>query len=286
METQLKVINYHNIKLMKRVLYLTDLSRETIDYIPYILSLAKLMDAEIHVCYISNTLEADEISKVDVHPLFDFFNSNSTKEDVISFNEYKLEVEQFLSNEYEGMSIHFHFRNGNFINSVNKISEQLGIDLIVLKTNTRGKVHNFLYHSHAIEMIQEIQSPLLILPREFENKMVSKITFATTLRNKEMNVIQNIQKQCESKNVDFGCLFFTNSITEISKYEQFQKFNLEIIKHSSFEEGIKQYAKNNHLDILGMFHRDLSLWIRFLHNSHTKSVVYELNTPILVLHTN
>lgn len=270
---------------MKKFLFLADVKEVSLEHLSYALSFAEIMGAEIHICYVSHTLETTKIKSSDIHPLAVFYNTNTIDEDETAFKAYENKIKESIL-DYKELLEHakFHFLKDNFVDAVNNICIEQKIDLVIVKTNTDGKLHNFLYHSHTLELLNTIKTPLLILPKNVAYQPIKKIAVASLLKGNESTVINEMHQLFNKRNINFNCVYFTDSEKNVPT--DFKNVQIDIVQGASFEKGIKDYLITNNINIIGTFHRDLSYWNRLFKKSYTESLIYQIQVPIFVLHSN
>lgn len=270
---------------MKKFLFLADVKEVSLEHLSYALSFAEIMGAEIHICYVSHTLETSKIKSSDIHPLAVFYNTKTLDEDETAFKAYENKIKGSILDYTELLdNAKFHFLKDNFEDAVNNLCIEQKIDLVIVKTNTDGKLYNFFYHSYTIDLLNTIKTPLLILPKNTTYQPIKKVAVASLLRGNESSIISKMHQLFNERNINFNCIYFTDS--EPNLPANFNNVQLDIVKGSSFEKGIKDYLVNNNINIIGTFHRHLAVWKRLFEKNHTESLIYQIQVPILVLHSN
>ncbi len=145
--------------VIKRILWPTDLSEAASKAEPYVASLSKLYDAEIHLIYVAEDLTDYE----------HYWGSGPDAKHLREMKEYEMRIakerlEELCTNYLEGCpSYRIHVLKGDPAKVILGAIEEYGADLVVLAT--RGMKSVFPFGSVAERVVKSSPVPVITINR-------------------------------------------------------------------------------------------------------------------------
>lgn len=187
----------------------------------------------------------------------------------------------------------FLLRSGYVVNNIIKINETEKIDLILMGTRGVHGVKEFLSTKTA-DICMQLSTPVLVVPYRYEYQPIRKIAFAYDLKMiKHQHALQMLKLFSMAYNAEIHII----TITKNEKISDKERENLETLKKDfaefnpiyfikggkNVEKEIYNYLRENDISMLGLLHRDKSLFSEILHGSMTKNFSLHSDIPLLAL---
>jgi nucleotide-binding universal stress UspA family protein len=217
---------------------------------------------------------------------------------VIAPDELQKENELLLQNkvnelkEKTGVEAHYIAKMGLAVDEI--MEEAQGADLIVMGMRGAGKLSETLLGSITTAILRKTQTPMLIIPSKASYKRPETIVFASDYdpkTNMEMNILKefrnvfnskifvlNVKQKKESVSVEeaIAGVRLENKLNEIEHVYYFPE-------KEDLVEGINEFVKDHHADIVAIIPHHYSLLERLFHKSISKSMAFHTNVPLLAL---
>jgi len=272
---------------MKKILVPTDFSDTANKARDYAIQLAQLISAEIillntyHIPY-SGT-GAGTLVNIDKIALEE--------------SEKAMELQlEYVNSNYSNIKFSSLCRSGLLVDSVRRISENNGVDLIVLgTTGASGAIENML-GSNASALVSNVNVPMITIPKEGSINFPKHIVAANDLMDSGEEKIFDVLKELAVETystIDF--LFIINEEDQAknkinrlkaadfdSKFDaQYHPFHFR--ESENIGEGILEYIENKDFDLLVVVAHQRSFWEGLFHKSIAKSLVKHAKLPVLIL---
>ena len=179
---------------------------------------------------------------------------------------------------------------GSILNDINK-SEALSF-VVVGKTGQQGFLDT-LIGSTASHLIDNLESPLLVLPENYDSTIFSKLGYASQLEYDEEDYIEKALDFAKYSPHSLELVHIQES-EEMNIYpdeqfldailERFEKEKLNIIQKESksFKKGITELIESDGISLLILTTHKRGLFQGILNPSKTKEVIKHTKIPILV----
>ncbi|SEH76909.1 Nucleotide-binding universal stress protein, UspA family [Paenimyroides aquimaris] len=276
---------------MKKILFPTDFSETANNAFVYALKLAKSIGAEI---YVLNTYEMPVISTTSAGQpelIQNVYNSIELNH----FENYKKEVPK-LRNIAEqidcpDIKLTFIFEEGIMLSIIQKIISQEAIDFIVMGTNGNSGFEKKLLGSNTVHVMENVDIPILSVPRKAEFKRLNNFGFATMLRESDKPGLRQIIKIAQSLNADMKILHVlrkenpkTMEVLEDWKKE-FNESNVSFhtVLNEKLEDSVFFFIDDQLIDVMCIVKRHLNFFEKLFTTSLSKQLSYHADVPVLVL---
>lgn len=142
---------------VKRILWPTDFSRTAEAALPYVTSLTRRFDAEIHVLYVIEDLAHHEgwygeFGREHIHKLMDYSKESARRR-----------LDQICEKYLEGCPLYVkHVATGDPAREILKLIEEKQIDMVVM--TSRGEKGHFDFGSVSEKVLKHSKVPVVIVP--------------------------------------------------------------------------------------------------------------------------
>ena len=272
---------------MDKVLVPIDFSDNSLNALKYAMHLTETLGSKIYVVH---------IAKGGVIPKF-LKNSHELPIGNAKKKMQKLE-DEYRSSSNGGIS-KFLIREGTFINEINKLIEELDIELLIMGTDGKRKEMKTVFlGSNTIDVIEKINYPLLIIPDHIKFKPIKRILYATDykfLGKYTLSPIKQIALKFDAE------VLLTSVVKDRDKkkyskdeYKELRRehkmfaqvrHDFKRIYRSDIVKGINYYIdKKKDIDMITLIPRKHTLYEYFFKKSTTKAMALYPKLPLLILH--
>jgi nucleotide-binding universal stress UspA family protein len=186
---------------------------------------------------------------------------------------------------------------GELVDVVSEFLSTNNVDLIVMGTRGASGLQEILVGSRTVELLQEIEVPLLIVPEQASSKAISKILLCSDLKEVEDDNNLDLVKELALLFNAKVRIAHVHQHGEVSTYEnqlerarELSVFRPEVdvaylqIKGKTILDGIRYYLQHKgDIDLLVMINRKHSFINSLFQVNHTHKMAYHTHLPLLVL---
>lgn len=278
-------------KIMKKILFPTDFSETANNAFVYALKLAKSIDAEI---YVLNTYEMPVISTTSAGQpelIQNVYNSIELN----NFDNYKKQVPKLRSIATDvdcgDIKLTFIFEEGIMLSILHKIIRDENIDFIVMGTNGNSGFEKKLLGSNTVHVMENVDIPILSVPRKAEFKRLNNFGFATMLRDSDKAGLHQIIKIAKSLNADVKVLHVLRkenpAVMDVlnSWKVEFNDENVTFhtVLNEKLDESVFFFIDDQLIDVMCIVKRHLNFFEKIFTTSLSKQLSYHADVPVLVL---
>lgn len=185
----------------------------------------------------------------------------------------------------------------DFILELERAVRHRRADLVVMGITGRNAIAQLLIGSNTFKMAETKACPVLIIPEKVEftqikNVMLSsdfKDTMNSTPSVPIKNVLDIVKPKLHIVNVDPDHYVALTELYEKEKGDLdklFVDYNPEyyFMRLYDIDEALNLFATEKHIDMIIAVHKNKTFFDRILKRSRTRSLSYQSNVPILVVH--
>ncbi|MCB9252735.1 MAG: universal stress protein [Flavobacteriales bacterium] len=267
----------------KKILIPTDYSEVSETAMDYACELSLKFGAELYLITIQS-LPASDDANMAVELIKTIQESN----------ELKLkELSHRCEEKFPGLKISIHFSFGITSITLNDYVKTGKFDLVVIGSQSNDGLEGFLFNSTAESISKEAPCPVLIVPRRFKFRSISKIMVPLDVQMNFKNSVHVIQKI-----VDFAALFdaemewfyvetkenetTTSNFPTILQNECEVKIN--IMHAENVEAGILQYREKYKPDMVVFIKQDYGIIKKLFHHSILHEHLGHQQLPVMTIH--
>lgn len=268
---------------MKKILFPTDFSPAAANAFRYATELAKAMDAKIDILnvYSLPVVDATSLPAGYVEQMLD------EKKALV---QGKLEA--FAATEFDAPIGELIPLYGIFIpEEIKDLVMGKHYDMVVM--GTRGE-HNPLEKtlgSITTFTMMNAGCPVLAVPEDAAWQDIDYIAFATDFLPHEQEAVAQLMTFSKkiAAEVYFVHVETKPSIGTMQDYVTLSEYpykftDFAIVNSPTVMEGLDDFIKEKHIDLLALYIPKRRLWERLFHSSFTKKMAFHTKTPLLVFH--
>lgn len=178
--------------------------------------------------------------------------------------------------------------------SINELSKEENIALIVMGTHGASGIAKSLIGSNAYHVIKNVKIPVIALPVNADISRMKHIALAGDYRNvpahDSIHFVANMVKaflgQLHVIHIDKGDVLVKEQIDiarSMDKYLNHIKHSFHFRKFDDVEEGLIEFSKELDIGMVAMISKHHNFLERLRHGSHTKRMVLDIPMPIMVI---
>jgi nucleotide-binding universal stress UspA family protein len=278
---------------MKKILVPTDFSPCAKNALGFVIQSAGYLPVEIHVLYV---FESGEDLYTDYVGLNKEFRLSLQAEAQEKLDQLKKETK-----ETKGITLTTHLSLRALTESVLDISEEFGIDLIVMGTLGASGLKEKMLGSKTANLIGKSRLPILVIPLYYEWKKPEKFLLATNQFENDPAILDFLFETVDLFMAQMQVVVFTeeegeNAFSILEHTRKTPRYETMLKKQyhqdtltatqlfgNRFEETLQEYIRSNHIDILAMITYPRKFWDRLFHPSITKRMSYHTQIPLLAI---
>jgi nucleotide-binding universal stress UspA family protein len=191
-----------------------------------------------------------------------------------------------LEASYPNLKFQTHSISGGVDDAVRHFLRSNQVDMVVMGTTGASGLKGKLFGSNASSLIQNIKTPLLVVPHNAKIKDPTRIGISTDLKIAMTDEIYNPIRKIA---LAFGSKINFFNVSDVYKEDQLismeESFGMDIdfIYGHDIEESIKEYLDEVHIDILVFVAEKHSIFHKIFKPSISKTMARELEIPMLIL---
>ncbi len=274
---------------VKNILVPIDFSKCSKNALKVAIEIAKNVKAKIHM-----------VNAVHVHTPHPDFSGGVVIEGIIA--DYEAQVKQSFD-ELESEMIELQdvpHEADRFLSyltdAIRTESETKDIDLIIMGTRSDHDQFEHMIGTHATDVIQVSDIPVLVIPEDYSSFTPKRIGFASdfhkVLYYGHLDIIKWFAKLFDAEVLVFHItddpdsltLDDDNQIHEIQKRLEGVKSSVRTSEFSTVVDGIHGFVVQHQLDLLAMMPRKHNLFHRIFKKSVTKTIAIDVSIPLLTFH--
>ena len=278
---------------MKKILVPTDFSNNALKAVDYAIAIAEKVDAKV---ILMNALALVDTTFSSRRAVFEEYNNALAKDMREQLEDLQLAIEKKST-----VKISTKFFKGGISDSILKCATDENVNLIIMGTRGASGIERMLWGSTTASIIGNTTIPVLAIPRGAEWKGLKNILFAIRHFEADDKTLLPILKLAQMEAalvhvgvftdtddndlagyIEHGRLLNAYKQTLPPRYKDVQ-FKTEHLEGKEFEDTIEQYIKGYDIDMLVMTTHRRSFWDSMFNRSMTKSMVYQINIPLLAI---
>ncbi len=184
---------------------------------------------------------------------------------------------------------------GSLHESINELSKDEEIALIVIGTHGASGLAKALIGSNAYHVIKHVGIPVIALPEDSDIGRMKHIALAGDYRNVPdhdaihlvVDIVKAFLGQLHIIHIDKGEVLVKEQIDiarSMDKYLKHINHSFHFRKFDDVEEGLLEFAKEADVEMIAMISKHHSFLERLRHRSHTKKMILDIPMPIMVIH--
>lgn len=278
------------MKHFNKILLLTDFSEVSKNAMEYALLIAKKTNAEIEVMHIITTT----IDWVNISMEQEKLYPETITVIITAKNKMSEMLAVFKKNGIDAKeSIVFNVG----VENIPQYIAQKSIDLVILGSHGASGIKEFTLGSNAEKVVRHSKFPVLVVKNKPVKSQLSTIAFASNFNENQLDSFQKIHNFSKLLNTELYLLYIntpynfkeTHSIDRMlhSFYENCKEKTCKKHIYNAFNEerGVKEFIKENPIDIFAIATQGRSSFVQLFSPSLTENIINHLDIPVLSIHT-
>lgn len=269
---------------MKTIVVATDFSKGSTNAINHSIKMAKVLNAKIILVH--------AYSPPILDPNIPIGLIEQTYQDTLKALEQRL-ISETERIRIEGLIVNYKLSFSNLSAALNDVCSTENVLFIVVGKTGNGNIIDKIIGSTANHLIDSIEAPLLVIPKNYTNQIFKKLAYATQLEFEEEKYIEKVVNLAKLSANELSLVHIEDS-SELNINadelflepitENFGKENIKIIqkKGNSFEEEIYRMISAEHISLLALTTHKRGILDGILNPSKTKRIVNDTQIPVLV----
>jgi len=276
---------------MKNILLLTDFSNNAQNAIDYAMEFFKGSTYNFFL------LNVHKVSKYTTGNLMTSIAISSVYDSIIKSPKAALNsMIKKLDDDYKDEDYFFEAicDYDSFVSSVNQTVKLKSIDIIVMGSNGVTGAKEVLFGSNTINVIRNVDCPVLVIPQEYKYKALNSIVFATNADDKFtekslkslMHIISKFNSELNILTLekDEGIHFSKEKKIKMDDFFKEINHSFYAIENISKDIAIDSFVQIMQVDLTATIINKESFFKRLISGSLTDEIAYNSRVPLLIMH--
>jgi nucleotide-binding universal stress UspA family protein len=278
---------------MKNILALTDFSENAKAAEKYTLQLAIHAKANLILYNVypnkRQTASGNVVWPHDAPPSLELQSISNLQAEV---NELNHELDKIKSNNHKPEISHSG-NAGSLSHKLNEIIRDNNIWLVVMGTKGESFSNNVLFGSNVYKVLEKINCPVLIIPKNTEYKNLQKIVYATDFRSSDLKIVEWLYELVNALKIELSIVHVSSdTITDqqngtLKKQEKtyqskFPKTTIKLYQGKNIQHSLHEIVEKMAIDLLALMHRKYNFFESLSHPSTSHKMIKHTEIPVLV----
>lgn len=211
-----------------------------------------------------------------------------------SENDLKLEL-RYLNKTYPGIQVTSVCRYGTLENSVIRTNNEEDVDFVIMGTHGASGLKKVLIGSNAMKVIENVERPVITVPKGWKFKEIKNIIYATDLKRLEnVDSLKPLCKLAEVFDATIHIVYVTDEDADIDLEKEVSKLPLnevfskrtrkfKVIHSDDVAESIDKYVAEINADMTVLIPKAASFWDKLFNRSVTIQMAFNTKVPMLAI---
>lgn len=276
---------------MKTILLPTDFSKNSINAINYAVKLFAYTSCNF---YILNVQKASSFISDDLMTVSSSATIYATLVDAAKASIKNIISQIEKNNKNKKHRFHSIVDYDNFIDSINQVCDNHGVDLIIMGTQGASGLDKVLFGSNTVRVMQRCKAPVLAIPHGCEFKSMDNLAFAITTSKKfeleEIEILREIMIMNKSSLQIYHLGDQNHFVYDTDENIDFFNQNFNQLKHEFVDTTkedmfnvVSDYIKKNNIDMLAIMNKKHSFLERLFATHSVERFAFKMEIPLLVM---
>lgn len=187
-------------------------------------------------------------------------------------------------------------RFDTLISGIEELVDEIKIDLVVMGTKGATAAKKVLFGSNTVQVLKNINCPILAIPSQFDYEVPKEILFSTDLEVNYTNVNLDLLKAlAASHNLRVNVLHVsfddnltdekTKNYTHLQSFFEGKAYLFHEFKNTDIPDAINEFQVKHKINLLAMVNNKHSIFENILFKNTLHQIGFHLNIPFLVVPT-
>lgn len=281
---------------MKKILFPTDFSAQSLNAFKYVLQFAKQMNSTIYALHTYKVPVVPTNAPVGV---YETIAKNTAQGELYDFEDYSKKLRVLAKTAgIPNVPIQHLITEGFTVDQVVETAIEESVDLIIMGTEGAKSLFSYFFGSKTSTVTRNAHCPVLSIPYNTDLPImpIREIVYATDFETPQDETALDVVELSQFLNAKVTFLHVTDSRERWGKdkLERFKeaewlanvvnRISFEVIENPDVLAGIKSFVAANHIDLVCMQAHKKNFLSRLFKGSYTSDMSLITNVPLLVYH--
>ena len=292
-------------KNVQKILVPIDFSDYSVNACRYAIGLAERLNADIKLLHVYYNPIINSMPLTDTY----YYQVNMdeiireievrAKENMESF--YNDLMEKIERDNIEGVKLDYELISGIASDEIISKSEEYQPEVIIIGTRGRGERENDLIGSVTAKIIENAQTPVLVIPEDsiYQGIATINIMYATDFDESDYQALRKLMSITAPFDIRLHCVHVGTHDSNLwdkvkmdslkgKLKEQYSDYDIEcaIIEEEDFLKGVQDFIRAKKIDIISMVTPKRNLITKLFNPSRAKKLLFHTNIPFFVFHSD
>jgi nucleotide-binding universal stress UspA family protein len=278
---------------MKNILVLTDFSENAKAAERYALQLALHAKGNLTLYNAYHggreRISGNVVWPHDVHPSLELQSISNLQ---VRINELNEEIVDIEDNIYRPEIRHLG-NAGSLTDKLNEVISENNIWLVVMGTKGETFANNVLFGSNVFKVLETINCPVLIIPKDAAFKDLKKIAYATDFRSSDQRIIEWLYELTNVLKVGLSIVHISSDAISdeendaVKKQEkiyqlEFPKIAIELYQGKGVQHSLHEIVGQRNINVLALMHRKYGLFESLFRTGTSHEMIKHTEIPVLI----
>ena len=183
--------------------------------------------------------------------------------------------------------------DGSLTDKLNEIIAENNIWLCVMGTKGESFANNVLFGSNVFKVLEKINCPVLIIPKETEYKTLKKIAYATDFRSSDVDIINWLYHLADPLKIELILVHVSadtimDNEQDVLKGQekiyksQFPKATIQLYEGENIQDSLHKIAEQLDVNMLALLHRRHEFFESLFQASISHKMIKHTGIPVLI----
>lgn len=198
---------------------------------------------------------------------------------------------------YAHLDIETKIKVGSTANCISSYASEVNADLILMGTDGTQAIQKRMMGSLTASMINNVETPILTVPSNYNYTGIKTIAFASDYSDADpyevwkfsqllsplSPIIHFVHVSSKDEDLEKSEIQLRNIEKFFKGHVPFMQMKFHNLNGEFVREQLMEFARNNDIDLLGMYHIQRPWYERIMFQSKSQDMVLHSDIPILVL---
>lgn len=195
-----------------------------------------------------------------------------------------------LKELFPGLTISTFVRDRSFKEELKLFTDHHQVQAVVMGLESKTKLSKFIYGSHGVSIAGKIDAPVIIVPDNYKDHRFDNLLLAADNTEKlHKTPLKTLAKMLAGRKTHIHALHVRTAAEVLQPAVSKLAFNgkpltIETKRAKKLEAGLKNYCRENPVDMIVMISKKHSAFYNFFAETNTKKVIFASRVPVMAIH--